>query len=147
AEQEALKKLQEDIMYVSRKQIDPVNPTFTGRRFPPGTKLFNIVGDGPPVEAAEFNETMERMQGSLVSSEGARRAIAILNPILDKQGMSYEDSKFLADQAGLALEGAELQVVIPPAATQTSSKKLRELQDAMSSIINGGIDLSNAINS
>ena len=88
---------------------------------------------------------------SEVSTENLRRAVSILKPVAaartSSHDLSDEDMRFLADQAGLALVGAPLQVKVPlaPQADRMSDSDLHDALDHLKAIGQGMDELSGAV--
>ncbi len=124
----SLSRIQSEIVKVERqerlKNIPAAEIPHAGHETgASGTILFNI-GEEDPVFFIDRKEGPIQTSGSAIALEDLRRAASIVTAIDQGSaaGMSDEDAKFLADQAGRAMNGESLRVKIPPAATVNLSQ-------------------------
>ena len=83
-----------------------------------------------------FRKMTGHTSGTEVSTESLQRALLMLDTVsagIAKKNVSDEDIRFLADQAGRAMFGADLEVVIPDVPTpsadfQTAARQIQSVQ-------------------
>lgn len=140
-------KLTKEIIRISFEQ-SPVKPQYIKRVRKRGRVFFGFTAKERKFEAKiPIGETPP----TRFAPENLRRAISILGALpVDPQklqDMDIEDVKFIADQAGLAMYGAPLQVVIPPASGSFVQKsELDELVEIANEIERDIVDLQDIKN-
>lgn len=110
---------------IIRVRLEPstVEPQHLTRVLEQGRALFGFGSKGSPKFKAKI--PIGKTPPTRFAPENLRRAISILGDTKKLLDMSPEDAKFITDQAGLAMYGAPLQVVVPLASE--SSRQRREL--------------------
>jgi len=112
-----------------------------------GTAIFGLGGD----PGYGLKRRTGYTAATRISTENLRRAVSILQPLAttgtDGVRLSDEDARFLADQAGLAMVAAPLQVTVPASSSagRIFSSQLNQARDYLAAIREGLNELSSQV--
>jgi len=134
---EFLKKLFNDhIVKVRTEQVPPVHVSYESAKFYSGSKFFVRKGEkGESIQIDTGKIPTSKISGTSIASGNLQRAVGILGKFFRKgspfeksgEGLSGEDIKFLADQAGLAMNGAPLQIDVPVTSVPHLTREQEEI--------------------
>jgi hypothetical protein len=138
----SLNELRRGIITHRLQETKDVKPRTAPANHPTGNAFFNIGG----AASIDLEIPTGKTHATPIASEDLRRAVSILAPVLSGKPHSDEDAKFLADEAGAALFGAPLRVVVPASSHATSigrTQALDRLLEAATEIENDITRLQN----
>jgi hypothetical protein len=137
--QRALGALEREILRIERPTHSDTDMPVNEVRAHIGSRFF-LIGLSGLDDSGIFKDPTGRTPATLIASENLGRTYAILSKavgIMNKPGTSPEDLRFLWDEAGKAMEGAELQVIVSDLPRQPSDAKIKRFQQLISEIQQG----------
>ena len=120
-------RIMKELIFTMNIDTSEVTVSQQRRLFAAGSAFFGLGAAASGVELSIPRR--ERTLPSSIASENLARAASILKLAFSGRdgARTAEDVKYLTDQAGLAMMGAELEVRVEPPRRKLSAKKLDEL--------------------